>query len=136
MSTMEQSEVRASHDYGLEWNIGKTMGAINAHESHGGRWPIRVGEDAFGDHHLRAYYAACRVHKTSKPTIWQQSRVAERLLYDNDFDLRQTRLHLEEIISRHGDEGWMSVWAAYNGGDEEYAEQIRAWVRFLNTQFK
>ncbi len=142
MTRTEQRCVKASFDYGKEWDIGFTLAAINAHETRGGRWPIRVGtahnvlisENAFGNHHLRAYYAACRVYDTNKPTIWQQSRVAERLLFDREFDLLQSRLHLQEIMARH--KGWMATWAAWNGGNGKYPRQIAAWVRFLKTKFK
>lgn len=134
MTRAEQRCIKASFDYGKEWDIGYTMAAINAHETRGGRWPIRVKEDAFGNHHLRAFYAACRVYDTDKPTIWQQSRVAERLLFDREFDLLQSRLHLQEIMVRH--KGWMAIWGAWNGGNGAYPRKIAAWVRFLKTKFK
>jgi len=131
----QKASIRGSYDRNKQYDKGWTLAALNAIESSGGLHLLRLGEDSAGLYAQRGKYVARRVYKTKKPTVWQISRVVQRLIQERDFDDEQARKHLDELLDRYkGD--WMLTWQAWNGHKTHQAEDVRAWVRFLVTQFK
>lgn len=133
MDIYQQASIRRSFDVNKPFDLGFTAAAFNAVESAGGRFLIRLGEDAFGSYQQRALYVAQIVYKTSSPTIWQLSRAAQNLTLDREYDNIYFRMQVMELFDRH--EGrWSLVWAAWNPKRENQVEEIRLWVRFFRYE--
>jgi len=133
-NSSQKASIRGSYDRNKQWDKGFTLAALNAIESSGGLHLLRLGEDSAGLYAQRGLYVAQRVYKNDRPTTWQVSRVVQRLIMEQDFDDEQARAHLDELLDRYGGD-WMKVWQAWNGHKAHQAEDVRAWVRFLVTQF-
>jgi hypothetical protein len=151
MSAKERNRVRTSYRHGLPDGIGHSKAAINMHESVGGRWRIRLGEDAFGDHHLRVYFIAKEIAQAKaqkaaiilgkklnsdaldkiEPSIWLQSRIAERILDEPLYDQELTTAKIQQLQDRFGKEAWTKIWAHYNGDPIGYPKDIRSRIHFF-----
>lgn len=131
----QKASIQGSYERNKAYDKGLTLAALNAIESSGGLHLIRLGEDSAGLYAQRGKYVAQRVYKTRKPTVWQVSRVVQRLIQDRAFDDEQARKHLDELLDRYrGD--WMLTWQAWNGHKEHQAEDVRAWVNFFRYKLK
>ena len=111
------------------------MAALNAIESSGGLHLLRLGEDSAGLYAQTGFYVAQRVYKTAKPTVWQISRVVQKLIQERAFDDEQARAHLDELLDRYGGD-WMKVWQAWNGHKKNQAEDVAAWIMFFRYNLK
>ncbi len=151
LSVQERNRIRASYRHGLPDGLGYTKAGINWHESKGGRWRLRLGEDAFGDHHLRVYFIAKEIAQERaqekaiaagkklnsdaldkiEPSIWLQSRIAERILNETGYDQKMTTRKIQQLQKRFGKTRWTEIWAHYNGDPIGYPKDIRSRINFF-----
>ena len=135
MDHEQQASIRRSFDVNKPFDLGFTAAAFNAVESAGGRFLIRLGENAFGVYQQRALYVAQIVYKTETPTIWQLSRAAQNLTLDREYDNIYFRIQVMELLGRYNGR-WSLVWAAWNPKRENQVDEIRLWVRFLRYELQ
>jgi len=126
---------------GKKYDLGLTLSAIAWQESQFGKYPINLADPSGGLFHSLAGSVCCRLHL--KPNRWNQSRVIEKLIKDNNFALNQA---LEELML------WKSYWtirkklniykymiSSYNGGTKgnlKYYYKISKKVKYLKRYFK
>ena len=130
-SQAQRDSIRASFDWGKEYDLGFTMAAYDWQESGGGLWPVNLDKNEFGRYHQRAYFLAAEIYNR-QPTVWEQSRVAEKLLFNLEWDRLQVLVRLQRAREKYRD-NWMMIWAEWNSGNGNHAEEIRAKVRFLRS---
>ncbi len=130
-SQAQRDSIRASYDWGKPYDLGYTMAAYDWHESGGGLWPVNLANLEFGRYHQRAYFLAKEIYG-QEPNIWEQSRVAERLLFDLEWDRRQVLERLAKTREKY-DGDYMKVWSKWNSGNGNHAVEIRDKVRFLRS---
>ena len=131
----QKASIRASYDNNKAYDKGFTLAAFSPIESSGCVNLLRLGENSGGCYAQRAFRVAQRVYKVETPTEWQVSRVLQKLITDREFDDEQARAHLDELLNQYGGD-WMKIWQGWNGQRPGQAEEVQAWVKFLQTQFK
>jgi len=130
-SQAQRDSIRASYDWGKKYDLGYTFAAYDMHESGGGLWPINLNNNEFGRYHQRAYFLAAEIH-SRKPTMWECSRIAEKLLFDLEWDRQQVLKRLQKEREKYNSD-WMKIWGKWNSGNGKHAEEIRDKVRFLRS---
>lgn len=130
-SQAQRDSIKASYDWGKQYDLGYTFAAYDWHESGGGLWPINLENNEFGRYHQRAYFVAKEFYGR-EPNKWEQSRVAERLLFDLEWDRQQALAKIMKSRERYW-EDWMKIWSDWNSGNGKHAEEIRDKVRFLRS---
>lgn len=128
-SRAQRDSIRASYDWGKPYDLGYTMAAYDWQESGGGLWLINLEKNEMGRYHQMVYFLAFEIYGR-KPTMWEQSRVAERLLFNLEWDRQQLLKRLQKAQKKYGDD-WMAIWGSYNSGNGTHAIEIRDKVRFL-----
>lgn len=130
-SQAQRDSIRGSYDWGKPYDLGYTFAAYDWHESGGGLWPINLERNEFGRYHQRAYFLTKEIYGR-EPTMWEQSRIAEMLLFDLEWERQQVLKRLTKEREKYGDD-WMAIWNRWNSGDGRHAIEIRAKIRFLKT---
>ncbi|KKL09212.1 hypothetical protein LCGC14_2568130 [marine sediment metagenome] len=129
-SQAQRDSIRASYEWGKPYDLGYTFAAYDMHEG-AALWPVNLENLEFGRYHQRVYFLAKEIYGR-KPTMWEQSRVAERLLFDLEWDRQQLLKRLQREREKYNGD-YMKVWGAYNSGNGKHAVEIRDKVRFLRS---
>lgn len=131
----QKASIRGSYERNKQYDKGFTLAALNAIESSGGLHLLRLGEDSAGLYAQRGKYVAQRVYKTEKPTVWQVSRVVQKLIQERGFDDEQARKNLDKLLDRYGG-NWGLTWQSWNSQKPGQAEHVRIWVNFFRYTLK
>ena len=127
--------IRSTYDRNKIYNMGFTLAAFSIIESSGGIHLLNISENSGGVYAQKAYRVAQRAYSVETPTDWMVSRALQNLITDREFDDKQARAHIQELLTQHGGR-WVMVWSRWNSRKVGQADEIRAWVRFLKQQFK
>ncbi len=130
-SQAQRDSIRASYEWGKPYDLGLTYAAYDWHESGGGLWPINLANLEFGRYHQRVYFLAKDIYGR-EPTKWEQSRIAEKLLSNLEWERQQVLARLQKEREKNGDD-WLATWNSWNSGNGKHAEEIRDKVRFLRS---
>ena len=130
-SQAQRDSIRASYDWGKPYDLGFTFAAYDWHEGGGGLWPVNLANLEFGRYHQRADFLADRIYGR-KTNTWERSRIAERLLFDLEWDRQQVLFRLQRARERYNGD-YMKIWAKWNSGNGKHAVEIRDKVRFLQS---
>ena len=130
-SQAQKDSIRASYDWGKPYDLGFTFAAYDWHESGGGLWRVNLENHEYGRYHQRADFLADEIHGR-KTNTWERSRIAEKLLFNLEWDRQQVLRRLTKAREKyHGD--YMKVWSKWNSGNGNHAVEIRDKVRFLRS---
>ncbi len=123
---------------GNKYDLGYTMVAIAYQESHLGRYLISLNDPSCG---CFSIMPSSLIKRTSlKNNSWNQSRLCERLIKDNDFSFSAALLELKfwqnYWKSKHVTKVWSHMVSSYNGGykanlDSKYLKRIKHLVHKL-----
>ena len=135
-SQAEESQriaIRATYDRNKQYGMGFTMAAFSIIESSGGIHLLNISENSGGVYAQKAYRVAQRAYSVETPTDWMVSRALQNLITDREFDDKQARAHIQELLAQYGGR-WMMVWLLWNSQKPNQDEIIRAWVRFFRNE--
>ena len=123
---------------GKKYDLGYTMVAIAYQESHLGKYLINLDDVSCGNFHIMP---SSLIKRTSlKNNSWNQSRLCERLIKDNDFSFSAALLELKfwqnYWKAKHVTRVWSHMVASYNGGykatlSTKYLKRIKYLVHKL-----
>ena len=130
-SQAQKDSIRASYDWGKSYDFGFTFAAYDWHEVGGALWPVNLANLEFGRYHQRVYFLAKEIHER-EPTMWEQSRIAERLLFNLEWDRQQLLKRLIKAREKYNGD-YMKIWGEYNSGNGKHAVEIRDKIRFLRS---
>lgn len=145
--TDEQKKVLLdSYTYGSEHDLGLTLAAIAWQESNFGMYMTNLSDGkhgSYGPFHILLDYAMVRHDARSK---WEQSRLAERLLFDFDFSASEALNQIQYWQNRFKDNTNSLAWAiaAYNAGGsslnskkgQNYRSDIKLKIQALQIWLK
>lgn len=145
--TDEQKKVLLdSYTYGSEHDLGLTLAAIAWQESNFGMYMTNLSDGkhgSYGPFHILLDYAMIRHDVKNK---WDQSRLAERLLFDFDFSAEEALSQLKYWQNRFKDNANSHAWAiaAYNAGSsglkskkgQNYRADIKIKIQALQIWLK
>ena len=132
-----RAAITATYWRNWQHGVGYTMAALKAIESAGDQFTLALGENSCGGYLQSAKYVAHRVLMlpVDSLTVWQISRICERLMRDPIFDDEQARAKIDELRGIHGND-WPAIWQGWNNNLPHQAELVGAWVRFLANEIK
>jgi hypothetical protein len=137
LSPEQYKTLLAIMHYGDEYELGMTLAAIAWKESGFGKFNMNLADGeygSFGPFHIRLDYAAKR---HGKKNDWSRSRLAERLLYDLEFAVKEAANVFK--IFKDKKCNYSCALARYNGGYGAsknkvalaYAEDIKKRVKAI-----
>lgn len=141
--TPEQKEtLYSAYIYGLKDDLSLTLAAIVWKESKAGVWKINLNDGKYGSYsayHINLEYAAVR-HNMN--TSWGRSRLAERLLQDEEFAAGEALTVLKAYKNKNCNH--RCSLAKYNGGNLgnknnraiAYADDVMLRIQALDKFFK
>lgn len=141
--TPEQKETLFSaYVYGLKDDLSLTLAAIVWKESKAGVWTINLNDGKYGSYsayHINLEYAAAR-HNVK--TSWGRSRLAEKLLQDEEFAAEEALTVLRAYKTKNCNH--RCSLAKYNGGNlgnritkaMAYADDVMLRIQALDKFFK
>ena len=138
LSTTQKQLANQIYLEGNKYNLGYTMVAIAYQESHLGKYLINISDVSCGIFHVMP---SSLIKRTSlKDNSWNQSRLCERLIKDNDFSFSAALLELKfwqnYWKTKQVKKVWSHMVSSYNGGHKatlssKYLKKIKHLVHKL-----
>jgi len=138
----EQKDVaRFVYEKGKPFDLGYTLVAIAWQESKLGKYPINLSDPSCGIMHVMPRFLIKRTKM--KDTLWNRSRLCERLISDKSFSIAAAILELKYWQnywkSRKVNRVWSHMVASYNQGfacdiNSEYVKSIRKYIKRLRDK--
>lgn len=137
LTLQQKALLKKAHAYGEEFDLGYSMAAIMWQESFVGKKivPFNIDDPSGGYWHKHIDYLLREENKRIN-SITRNFALLE-LIQNMDYAAAIAICDIEMWYVEFGEQGWLRVWAAYNGGysnskaSQTYAQEVKEKINIL-----
>jgi hypothetical protein len=143
LTSHQQESIRASYEYGVPFDLGWTLAAIEWQESAGGKYLVNLQDPSAGAHHININTYMSRHRDEIEDTPFNRNVVAQWLIDSHILSCREAITELTYWKNERHNGSWSKTVRSYRAGNRwespagwQYYKSITARINFLKQEWK